>query len=65
MKIFEDFQTFSIYHPLGIKLLNRLRVDFSHLNEHNFLRHRRRSAAKYIGVSLIKLELLKLAQLHT
>ena len=24
----------SIYDPLGIKLLNRLRVDFSHLNEH-------------------------------
>ena len=26
----------SIYEPLGIKLLNRLRVDFSHLNEHKF-----------------------------
>ena len=29
-------KTFSIYDPLGIKLLNRLRVDFSHPNEHNF-----------------------------
>ena len=31
-------KTFSIYDPLGIKLLNRLRVDSSHLNEHK-LRH--------------------------
>ena len=61
MKIFEDFETFSIYHPLGIKLLNRLRVDFSHLNEQNFLKQKRRSATKYIGVFLINLELLKLA----
>ena len=29
-------KTFSIYDPLGNKLLNRLRVDFSHLNEHKF-----------------------------
>ena len=29
-------KTFSIYDPFGIKLLNRLRVDFSHLNEHKF-----------------------------
>ena len=29
-------KTFSIDDPLGIKLLNRLRVDFSHLNEHKF-----------------------------
>ena len=29
-------KTFSIYDPLGIKLLNRLRVDFSHLKEHKF-----------------------------
>ena len=28
--------TFGIYDPLGIKLLNRLRIDFSHLNEHKF-----------------------------
>ena len=27
---------FSIYSPLEIKLFNRLRVDFSHLNEHKF-----------------------------
>ena len=25
-----------MYDPLGIKLLNRLRVDFSHLNQHKF-----------------------------
>ena len=30
-------KTFSIYEPLGIKLFNRLRVDFSHLNEHKFI----------------------------
>ena len=29
-------KTFNIYDPLGIKLFNRLRVDFSHLNEHKF-----------------------------
>ena len=29
-------KTFNIYDLLGIKLLNRLRVDFSHLNEHKF-----------------------------
>ena len=28
--------TFSIYDPFGIKLLNRLRLDLSHLNEHKF-----------------------------
>ena len=29
-------ETFSIYDSLGIALLNRLRVDFSHMNEHKF-----------------------------
>ena len=29
-------KTFSIYDPFGYKLLNRLGVDFSHLNEHKF-----------------------------
>ena len=29
-------KAFSIYDPLGIKLLNRLRVDFCHLNKHKF-----------------------------
>ena len=29
-------KTFSINDPFGIKLLSRLRVDFSHLNEHKF-----------------------------
>ena len=33
---FENFQTFSIQDPLGIKLLSRLRIDFSHLNKHKF-----------------------------
>ena len=32
-------KTFSIYNPLGIQLLNRLRVDFSHLNEHKLRRN--------------------------
>ena len=34
--IFKNFQTFNIYDRLGIKLLNRLRVDFNHRNVHNF-----------------------------
>ena len=29
-------KTFTIYDPFGVKLFNRLRVDFSHLNEHKF-----------------------------
>ena len=29
-------KAFSIYDPLGINFLNRLRVDFNHLNEHKF-----------------------------
>ena len=29
-------KTLSIYSPLGVKLLNRVRVDFSDLNEHKF-----------------------------
>ena len=29
-------KTFCIYDPFEIKLLNGLRVDFSHLNEHKF-----------------------------
>ena len=27
---------FSVYDPLGVKLLTRLRLEFSHLNEHKF-----------------------------
>ena len=27
---------FSVYDPLGVKLLTRLRLQFSHLNEHKF-----------------------------
>ena len=27
---------FSVYDPLGLKLLTRLRLDFSHVNEHKF-----------------------------
>ena len=27
---------FSIYDPVGVKLLSRLRLQFSHLNEHKF-----------------------------
>ena len=28
--------TYGIYDPLGLRLLNRLRLGFSHLREHNF-----------------------------
>ena len=31
-----EIKTFSIYNPLGIKLLNRMRVGLSYLNEHKF-----------------------------
>ena len=27
---------FSVYDPLGVKLLTQLRIQFSHLNEHKF-----------------------------
>ena len=27
---------FNVHNPIGIKLLNRLRLNFSHLNEHKF-----------------------------
>ena len=36
MQVFEKNYFISICGPLGIKLLNRLRVDFSHLSEHKF-----------------------------
>ena len=32
----EENSLFSIYDPLGVKLLTRLRLQFSHLNEHKF-----------------------------
>ena len=32
----EEHSLFSVYDPLGIKLLTRLRLQFSHLNEHKF-----------------------------
>ena len=35
IKLMEN-KTCSTYGPLGIKFLNRLRVDFSHINEHKF-----------------------------
>ena len=35
MKKKED-SLFCIYDPLGVKLLTRLRLQFSHLNEHKF-----------------------------
>ena len=28
--------SFSLHDPLGVKLFTRLRLQFSHLNEHNF-----------------------------
>ena len=32
----KEHSLFSIYDPLGVKLLTRLRLQFSHLNEHKF-----------------------------
>ena len=32
----DDNSVFDLHHPIGIKPLNKLRVDFSHLNEHKF-----------------------------
>ena len=34
-KTYEN-SNFDIHNPIGIKLLNRLRLNFSHLNDHNF-----------------------------
>ena len=34
--ISEEKESFSVYDPLGAKLLTRLRLDFSHLNEPKF-----------------------------
>ena len=38
MKFFslQERSLFSIYDPTGVKLLTRLRLKFSHLNEHKF-----------------------------
>ena len=32
----EENSLFSIHNPVGVKLLTRLRLQFSHLNEHKF-----------------------------
>ena len=32
----DDTSIFDVHNPIGIKLLNRLRLNFSHLNEHKF-----------------------------
>ena len=32
----QENSLFSVYDPLGVKLLTRLRLQFSHLNEHKF-----------------------------
>ena len=32
----EENSLLSVYDPLGVKLLTRLRLHFSHLNEHKF-----------------------------
>ena len=32
----KENRIFSIYDPLGVKLFTRLRLQFSHLNEHQF-----------------------------
>ena len=38
MKLFslQERSLFSIHDPTGVKLLTRLRLKFSHLNEHKF-----------------------------
>ena len=35
MRPLENY-TYGIYDPLGVRLLNRLRLGFSHLREHKF-----------------------------
>ena len=32
----EENSLFNVHSPIGVKYLNRLRLNFSHLNEHNF-----------------------------
>ena len=32
----EENSLFNVYNPIGVKYLNRLRLNFSHLNEHKF-----------------------------
>ena len=32
----KEISLFSIYNPVGVKLLTHLRPQLSHLNEHNF-----------------------------
>ena len=36
MKEKKENSLFGVYDPLGVKLLTHLRLQFSHLNEHNF-----------------------------
>ena len=43
-----EIKTFSIYDPLGIKLLNRMRVGLSYLNEHKFRRDFRTLEILYV-----------------
>ena len=48
--------TYGIYDPLGIRLLNRLRLDFSHLREHKF-RHNFADALNPYVHALLKLKI--------
>ena len=36
IRTIDSYAGFRIYNPLGIQLIDRLRVDFTRLNEHNF-----------------------------
>ena len=36
MKKKKENPLFSVYNPLGVKLLTRLRLEFSHLKEHKY-----------------------------
>ena len=43
---------FSIHDPQGVKLLSRIRLDFSHLNEHKFRHNFKECASPMYGCGL-------------
>ena len=48
--------TYGIYDPLGVRLLNRLRLGFSHLMEHKF-RHNFADTLNHYVHALLKLKI--------
>ena len=44
----EESSIYEIYYPLAIKLLNRLRLGFSHLHEHKFRHDLQTLSATYV-----------------